>query len=74
MDQDHGGMRAVHGRRTRVSVADAREDEVLLKVHTASVNPADWDLLRGEPYITRLRLPGFQPVAVGASDYVRTPG
>ncbi len=37
-------------------MAGAREDEVLLKVHTASVNPADWHLLRGEPYISRLQL------------------
>ena len=33
-----------------------KEDEVLLKVHAASVNPADWHLLRGEPYIARLQL------------------
>jgi NADPH:quinone reductase-like Zn-dependent oxidoreductase len=32
------------------------DDEVLLKVHAASVNPADWHLLRGEPYIARLQL------------------
>ena len=33
-----------------------RDDEVLLKVHAASVNPADWHLLRGKPYIARLQL------------------
>src|SRR5215212_8678008 len=32
------------------------DDEVLLKVHATSVNPADWHLLRGEPYIARLQL------------------
>jgi NADPH:quinone reductase-like Zn-dependent oxidoreductase len=32
------------------------DDEVLLKVHAASVNPADWHLLRGAPYIARLQL------------------
>jgi NADPH:quinone reductase-like Zn-dependent oxidoreductase len=33
-----------------------KDDEVLLKVHAASVNPADWHLLRGDPYIARLQL------------------
>ena len=32
------------------------DDEVLLKVHAASVNPADWHILRGEPYIARMQL------------------
>ena len=32
------------------------DDEALVKVHAASVNPADWHLLRGEPYIARLQL------------------
>ena len=32
------------------------DEEVLLKVHAASVNPADWHILRGEPYIARLQL------------------
>ena len=29
-------------------------DEVLIKVHAASVNSWDWDLLRGTPFLTRL--------------------
>jgi NADPH:quinone reductase-like Zn-dependent oxidoreductase len=33
-----------------------RADEVLVKVRAASVNPADWHLLRGEPYVARLQL------------------
>jgi NADPH:quinone reductase-like Zn-dependent oxidoreductase len=33
-----------------------KDYEVLLKVHAASVNPADWHLLRGDPYIARLQL------------------
>jgi NADPH:quinone reductase-like Zn-dependent oxidoreductase len=33
-----------------------KDDEVLLKIHAASVNPADWHLLRGQPYIARLQL------------------
>src|ERR1017187_181213 len=31
------------------------DDEVLIKVRAASVNPADWHFVRGEPYILRLQ-------------------
>jgi NADPH:quinone reductase-like Zn-dependent oxidoreductase len=41
---------------TEVGKPVPEDDEVLLKVHAASVNPADWHLLRGEPYIARLQL------------------
>jgi NADPH:quinone reductase-like Zn-dependent oxidoreductase len=41
---------------TEVENPIPKDDEVLLKVHTASVNPADWHLLRGTPYIARLQL------------------
>ena len=30
------------------------DDEVLVKVHAASVNAWDWDLLRGKPFVNRL--------------------
>ncbi|MGH2662361.1 MAG: NAD(P)-dependent alcohol dehydrogenase [Actinomycetota bacterium] len=30
------------------------DDDVLLRVHAASVNPADWHIMRGEPRIMRL--------------------
>ena len=30
------------------------DDEVLVRVRAASVNPADWHLLRGHPYVARL--------------------
>src|SRR5918998_2473047 len=41
---------------TEVERPTPKDDEVLLKVHAASVNPADWHLLRGRPYIARLQL------------------
>lgn len=31
-----------------------KDDELLIKVHAASVNPLDWHYMRGEPYIMRL--------------------
>jgi NADPH:quinone reductase-like Zn-dependent oxidoreductase len=31
-----------------------KEDEVLVKVHAASVNAADWHILRGKPFLVRL--------------------
>src|SRR3712207_6323215 len=41
---------------TEVERSTPKDDEVLVKVHAASVNPADWHLLRGDPYIARLQL------------------
>ena len=32
----------------------ARDDEVLIKVHAASANPADWHTLRADPFFIRL--------------------
>src|SRR5215470_9448014 len=31
-----------------------KDDEVLLKVRAASVNPLDWHFMRGEPYLVRI--------------------
>lgn len=39
------------------------DDEVLVRVHTAAVNPLDWHFMRGTPYLVRLmtglRVPKF---------------
>jgi NADPH:quinone reductase-like Zn-dependent oxidoreductase len=48
---------------TEVDKSVPKDDEVLLKVHAASVNPADWHLLRGKPYIARLQLGLRRPKA-----------
>ena len=36
-----------------------QDNEVLVKVHAASVNAADWHILRGKPFLMRLRALGF---------------
>ncbi len=41
------------------------DNELLVKVHAASVNPLDWHYMRGSPYIMRLM------VGVGAPDDIR---
>jgi NADPH:quinone reductase-like Zn-dependent oxidoreductase len=36
-------------------------DEVLIKIQAASANPADWHMLRGEPFLARLNAGLFKP-------------
>ena len=38
-----------------------KENEVLIKIHSASVNYADWHMMTGEPFIARLSLGWFKP-------------
>ena len=38
-----------------------RDDEVLVRVHAASVNPLDWHLMRGEPFLARLEAGLLKP-------------
>ena len=35
------------------------DDEVLIEVYSASVNPLDWHLMRGKPFIVRLMAGGL---------------
>lgn len=35
--------------------------EVLIKVHSASINPADWRILRADPFLIRLTMGLFKP-------------
>lgn len=41
---------------TDVAKPIPNDNELLIKVHAASVNPYDWHFMRGEPYFFRLRL------------------
>ncbi len=46
------------------------DDEVLVAVHAASLNPADWHLIRGVPYVARLQMGLRRPsFAVPGSDF-----
>lgn len=38
-----------------------KDDEVLIKVHAASVNAGDWHLMRGDPVVMRLMFGLFKP-------------
>jgi NADPH:quinone reductase-like Zn-dependent oxidoreductase len=41
-----------------------RDDEVLIKVRAASLNPIDWHSMRGKPYVVRIMAGLRQPKAV----------
>jgi NADPH:quinone reductase-like Zn-dependent oxidoreductase len=40
---------------TDIDKPEPADEEVLVRVHAASVNPADWHFLRGAPYIARMQ-------------------
>jgi NADPH:quinone reductase-like Zn-dependent oxidoreductase len=37
-----------------IDVPAVGDDEVLVRVRAASVNPLDWHFMRGEPYLARM--------------------
>jgi NADPH:quinone reductase-like Zn-dependent oxidoreductase len=39
---------------TELEKPEPEDDEILIKVHAASVNPYDWHFMRGSPYVMRL--------------------
>lgn len=54
------------------------DDDVLVRVRAASVNPADWHVVRGEPYIARLqvglRKPSFRVPGCDVAGHVEAVG
>jgi NADPH:quinone reductase-like Zn-dependent oxidoreductase len=48
-----------------VDVPEIGEDEVLVRVRAASVNPYDWHMMRGHPYFVRLMTGVRRPSAPG---------
>jgi NADPH:quinone reductase-like Zn-dependent oxidoreductase len=56
----------------------AGDDEVLIKVHAASVNPLDWHFMRGRPYLLRimagLRKPKMTRLGVDVAGQVEAVG
>ena len=56
----------------------AEDDQVLIKVHAASVNPLDWHFMRGKPYFMRikagLRKPKVTRLGVDAAGQVEAVG
>jgi NADPH:quinone reductase-like Zn-dependent oxidoreductase len=45
---------------TEVAKPTPKDDEVLIKVRAASVNPLDWRLMRGKPLFARLMIGGLR--------------
>ena len=37
-----------------IDAPEVRPDDVLVRIHAATLNPADWHILRGDPYVARL--------------------
>ena len=42
-----------------VEIPVPKDDQALVRVHASSVNPADWYLIRGKPFLVRLAGSGF---------------
>src|SRR2546429_2205444 len=63
---------------TEVEKPAPKDDEVLIKVRAASVNPYDWHFMRGMPYVLRLgaglRQPKNKRLGVDAAGQVEAVG
>lgn len=55
----YGSADVLHLR--EVPKPDPRDDEVLVKVHAASVNAADWRMMKADPFLVRLYAGLFRP-------------
>lgn len=51
-----------------------KENEVLVKVHAASINSWDWDLLMGKPFIIRLGRPMYKILGADVAGRVEVVG
>jgi len=45
---------------TEVAKPTPKDDEVLIRIRAASVNPLDWRLMRGKPFFTRIMIGGLR--------------
>lgn len=52
-------------RLVEIGKPEPADDEVLVKVHAASVNALDWRLARGEPYVIRIATGVWRPKSKG---------
>ncbi len=63
---------------TEVATPVPKDDEVLIRIRAASVNPLDWGCLRGTPYAVRLqagwRKPKVTRLGVDAAGQVEAVG
>jgi NADPH:quinone reductase-like Zn-dependent oxidoreductase len=61
-----------------IAKPSAKEDEVLIEIRAASVNPLDWHFMRGTPYLVRivtgLRKPKFSGLGVDVAGQVQAVG
>jgi NADPH:quinone reductase-like Zn-dependent oxidoreductase len=51
-----------------VETPTPRNNEVLVKIHAASINSWDWDLLRGTPFVNRLMFGLLKPKKILGCD------
>ena len=62
----------------QTDVPTPQDDQVLVRVHAASVNAYDWHMLRGKPYVARLgegfRRPKAPEMGVDAAGVVEAVG